>query len=105
MEQVFEKRLRYLEYEVQLDNKGNITKKWPSERGHVMITERVADFNNSHVDRQKLWYELDEENPENKNKQSEKSEVKKQADELGIKYRDNISDEKLQEKINEFLNS
>lgn len=34
----------------------------------------------------------------------EKSEVQKQADELGIEYRSNISDAKLQERINEHLN-
>ena len=126
---IFEKEFRYREYELAVNEKGSvfnkdgsIFRKWPSDRGHVMITERVAEFNNSHADRQKLWYELDEENPANKDAEDqveakakkitktpkdepkrEKTPTQLRADELGVKYMWNISDEKLQIKIDKHL--
>lgn len=69
--------------------------KVPTKRGQVSIHEHEAELNNSYFKQNRLWYELAEE---------ELSDVRKQANELGIKYSDKISDEKLQIKIDEFLN-
>lgn len=80
------------------DGKPTPTNKTLTKRGHVSIFPHEAEINNQYFPKTKLFYELAEEPV------IEKSEVRKQADELGIKYKDNISDEKLQEKIDEFLN-
>jgi len=73
-----------------------IDKKEPTERGHVMISERDADTNNRQTRFNFLHYEL---------AKVEKSEkritLETEAKDMGIKFRDNIGDTKLLEKINE----
>jgi len=67
-----------------------------TKRASVSIHEHEAELNNYYFTRTRLFYELAEE-------AKEVSDVRKQADELGIKYSAQISDAKLQEKINEYL--
>jgi hypothetical protein len=62
---------KYLEYRVTLDKKGEIIKKELTDRGHVVISERDAMFNNrpGKMNGTKLYYELAE---KPKSKQEEK---------------------------------
>jgi hypothetical protein len=73
-----------------------IDKKEPTERGHVMISERDADTNNRQTRFNFLHYELAK-----VEKSEERIALETEAKELGIKFRDNIGDAKLLEKINE----
>lgn len=70
---------------------GNMFKEG-DEFGVVNISETEFKFLNEHPQITGLKYEeIKETNP-----------IKDEADSLGIKYHKNISDEKLQDKINEF---
>jgi len=73
-----------------------IDKKEPTERGHVMISERDADMNNRQTRFNFLHYELAEEV-----KSPERIALEEEAIELGVSFRANIGDAKLLEKINE----
>lgn len=73
-----------------------IDKKEPTERGHVMISDRDADTNNRQTRFNFLHYELAEEV-----KSPERIALEKDAIELGISFRASIGDAKLLEKINE----
>ena len=48
-----------------------------TERGHVMITEKDASWNNSICEDTKLWYELSEEQPKKKKNTEKKETVEK----------------------------
>ena len=74
----------------------NITKKEPTERGHVMISERDADTNNRQTRFNFLHYELAEDV-----KSPERIAMEAEATDLDITFRSNIGDEKLQAKIDE----
>jgi hypothetical protein len=73
-----------------------IDKKEPTERGHVMISERDADTNNRQTRFNFLHYELAK-----VEKSAERIALETEAKELEVKFRDNIGDAKLIEKINE----
>ncbi|GAF77006.1 unnamed protein product [marine sediment metagenome] len=73
-----------------------IDKKEPTARGHVMISDRDADTNNRQTRFNFLHYELAEEV-----KSPERIALEEEAIELGVSFRANIGDAKLQEKINE----
>ena len=90
---------RYNEFKVTgrlVKGKFEITKKEATERGHVMISERDAEINNLQTRFNRFHYELAEEV-----KSDERLKMEAEADKLGVKYRDNIGDEKLLERINE----
>ena len=93
---------KYNEFRVDVDwtdkNNPKPINKTQTKRGTVSIHDHEAELNNSYFTKTRLWYDLAEE------PKVEKSDVRKQADELGIKYSAQISDEKLQIKIDEFLN-
>jgi hypothetical protein len=73
-----------------------ITKKEPTERGHVMISERDADTNNRQTRFNFLHYEVAK-----VEKSAKRIALEAEANELEVKFRDNIGDAKLLEKINE----
>ena len=73
-----------------------MVEKTPTKRKIVSIYDHEADALNASSRMSRLYYEPAEE---------EISQVRKQADELGIKYNTRISDTKLQQKIDEHLNS
>ena len=96
------KPTRYKEYKVlSLDAKGEIKDKIASDRETVSIYPHEAERQNANFRTNKFWYEVDMEFEDSLNV---KSAVRLEADELGVKYRDNISDAKLQEKINAHKN-
>jgi hypothetical protein len=80
------------------DGKGfpEIDKKEPTSRGHVMISERDAEVNNRQTRFNFLHYELAEEI-----KSPERIALEAEAIELGVAFRANIGDDKLQAKIDE----
>lgn len=73
-----------------------IDKKEPTERGHVMISDRDADTNNRQTRFNFLHYELAEDV-----KSPERIALEEEAIELGVQFRANIGDEKLLAKITE----
>jgi len=64
----------------------------------VSIHEHEAELNNIHTKTTKLLYELDEEVADEKS--PERILLEEEATELGITFRGNIGDAKLQEKVN-----
>lgn len=76
-------------------------------KNNIRISPYKADILNSGWDNKELYVtfyyvEQEEAKEEPKNEKSEaRLAMEKEANELGIKFRDNIGDEKLQEKINE----
>jgi len=90
---------RYNEFEVRgrlVKGKFIIDKKEATDRGHVMISERDAETNNIQTRFNKLHYELAK-----VEKSDERIALETEANKLEIKFRDNIGDAKLLEKINE----
>jgi len=90
---------RYNEFEVRgklVKGKFIIDKKESTDRGHVMISEGDANVNNLQTRFTKLHYELAK-----VEKSEERIALETEAKELGIKFRDDIGDAKLLEKINE----
>jgi hypothetical protein len=73
-----------------------IDKKEATERGHVMISERDADTNNRQTRFNFLHYELVE-----VVKSPERIALEAEAIELGVAFRANIGDDKLQVKVDE----
>ena len=94
----------YNEFKVDIvGGKPDLSTKRLTKRGTVSIHEHEAEINNRQVVRTKLYYIEAEIQPE---KQTVNAEIdpefealKKEADELGIRYNKNISKEKLQVKI------
>lgn len=90
---------KYNEFEVTgklVNDKFVIIKKEPTERGHVMISDRDADTNNRQTRFNKFHYELAK-----VEKSAERIALETEAKDLEVKFRDNIGDAKLLEKINE----
>ena len=71
-----------------------IDRKELTERGHVMISESDCETNNLQTRFNNLYYELADE------KTPERIALEKEAKEIGVNFRANISDAKLLEKIN-----
>jgi len=53
-------RSKYLEFHVTLDKDGKIIGKKQTSRGHVSISQFIANDNNSRTDSTYLYYELAE---------------------------------------------
>ena len=90
---------KYLEYRVvEWDSpaKKSIVSKQLTKRGSVMISERDAKTNNLQTQSTGLFYELAEEKKETS---ANREVLISKANELGIKFKDNIGDAKLLEKI------
>lgn len=85
------------------DKWGNpvIQEKRLTSRGSVMIHDHEADLNNSNVLRTKLFYELSEVQPEEKNPIQERNDMMAKAAEMGLKVAKNITNKKLKELINQ----
>lgn len=73
-----------------------------TDRGSVSIHDHEAESNNSNFTRTKLYYEED---VKVVSKSVERMELESQAKELGITFRENISDAKLKDKIETNINS
>lgn len=92
---------KYNEYRVDIvGGKPDYSTKRLTKRGFVMIDENTAEINNRYTKQNRLFYELAE--PDQKDDELEA--LKKQADELGIKYAKSISKENLQKKIETYQN-
>jgi hypothetical protein len=93
------KPMRYKEYKVLSFTGDEITEKIPSKRGHVSIYPHEAERINKTFKTNKFFYELDKEFEDTLN-QPTREELKKQANELGIEFPNNIKTDKLIELIN-----
>lgn len=87
---------KYNEFRVDIvGGRPDFSTKRLTKRGFVMIDERTAEINNQYTKQNKLFYELAEvvvDDPE-------LELLKKEADELGVKYAKSISAENLKKKI------
>lgn len=90
---------KYNEFSVVLDRDGKILDKMNTARKTVVIYPHEAEYWNERIQQNKMYYELVEEIKEGKTK--ERLSLESEANSLGVKFRENIGDDKLQEKINE----
>jgi hypothetical protein len=95
----FEVTLKYNKKgKLVIDKNGyaEIERKYLTARGHVMISDRDAEINNRQTRFNKLHYELAK-----VEKSAERIALEAEAKKLDVKFRDNIGDAGLLNKINE----